>query len=80
MNLVTLTTIFSVLSEIATFLIKYGPGLIKNVETIITDLKLAWQAATSDTPLTPELQAQIDKALDNAHAALQEAVAKKLAQ
>lgn len=75
MDLVTLQTIFTVLSDIAGFVIKYGPGLIVDVENVIADLKLAWASATSGTPITPDQQTQIDNALEAANSALQAAVA-----
>lgn len=74
MDLATLQTIFTVLSEIAQFVVKYGPNLITDVENIVADLKLAWASATSGTPITTDQQKQIDDALDNAHAALQAAI------
>lgn len=80
MDITTLQAIFTVLSEIMSFLVKYGPGFITDVETIIADLKLAWASATSGTPITPEQQLQIDTALDAANSALMAAVAAQQAQ
>lgn len=75
MNLALLQSIFTVLSDIASFLIKYGPDLITDVDNIVADLKLAWASATSGTAITPDQQTQIDNALDSANTALQTAVA-----
>lgn len=80
MDLVTLQAIFTALQAVASFLIKYGPGLIVGVEAIIADLELAWKSATSGQPLTADEQKQVDDALDNANTALQAAVAKAEAQ
>lgn len=75
MDLATLQTIFTVLSEIVSFVIKYGPGIVVNIENVIADLKLAWMSATSGTPITVDQQTQIDNALEAANTALQNAVA-----
>ena len=75
MDLTTANTIATILFDIVSFLIKNGPALISDVENIVADLRLAWQAATSGTTLTPAQQAQIDTALDNANTALQAAIA-----
>ena len=80
MDLATLQAIFSAITTIVNFLIKYGPGLIQDVENIIADLQLAWASATSGTPITAEQQTQIDSALDAANKALQDAVAAQQAQ
>lgn len=74
MDVTTITTIFSVMQQIGAFLIKYGPGLLADAENIWADLKLAYESATSGTPITPEQQTQIDNALDAANTALQNAV------
>lgn len=74
MNLATIQAIFTALEAITSFLIKYGPGIISDVENIVADLKLAWASATSGTPITADQQAQIDMALDSANSALQAAV------
>lgn len=75
MDLPTLQAIFSSLQGIASFLIKYGPGLIQSAEIVIADLKLAWDSATSGTSITADQQTQIDAALDAANTALANAVA-----
>ena len=74
MDIVTLTAIFNLLADITSFLIKYGPGLIVDIENMVADLKLAWTTA-SGTTITPEQQAQIDAALDAANTALLSAIA-----
>lgn len=80
MYLATIQAIFMALQGVASFLIKYGPGLINGVEQIVADLKLAWDSATSGTPITADQQKQIDVALDNANTALQAAVTQAEAQ
>lgn len=80
MDPATISAIWTVLTEVASFLIKYGPGLITDAGKIVDDLKLAWASATSGTPITPDQQTQIDNALEAANNALQAAVAAQQAQ
>ena len=80
MDLTTTNAIVTILFNIIAFLIQNGPAMIADIENIFTDLKLAYEVATSGTTFTAEQQAQIDLALDNAHNALQAAIAAKIAQ
>lgn len=80
MDLATIQAIGTVLVQIVDFLMKYGPSLLSEGETIIADLKLAWASATSGTPLTADQQKQIDDALDSANTALGNAIAAQQAQ
>lgn len=68
MNLALIEQIVGVLIQAVEAGIKYGPE-------IIADLKLAYDLATSGTELTDDQKAQAKAAVDNAHAALQAAVA-----
>ena len=77
MNVTTLTTIFSILTQLVQFLQQNGPGIITGVEGIISDLQLAWQSLTSTTAITPAQQQLVDTALSNANTALQQAIAAK---
>lgn len=45
--------------------------LLKNAPAEIEGVKTAWNLLTSHTPATPDQQAQIDAALDEANDALQ---------
>lgn len=74
-DLATIQAIFSALSGIAAFLIKYGPGFIQSVENIVADLELAWKTATSGQPITAEQQKHIDDTLDSANNRLAAAIA-----
>lgn len=80
MDLATLQAIFTALQAVASFLIKYGPGLFAGAEAIIADLELAFKSATSGTPLTADQQKQIDDALESANTALGAALAQAEAQ
>lgn len=80
MDLTTLDSIFTVLTQIGEFVVKYGPNLLTDGETIIADLKMAWTSAMSGVPLTAVQQAQVDTALDSANTALQAAITAQQAQ
>lgn len=46
-------------------------GLLKDAPTLVADVEQAWELLTSGTPATPDEQAAIDAALEEAHNALQ---------
>lgn len=80
MDISLVTTIFSVMTGVAEFMAKYGPGLLQAAENIVTDLKLAFVSATSGKPITADQQTQIDNALEAANNALSAALAQAEAQ
>lgn len=45
--------------------------LLEETPTLIADVKQAWTLLTANNPPTPDQQAQIDAALEDAHKALQ---------
>lgn len=75
MDIATIQAVGSVLMQVIDLLIKYGPTVMKDGETIIADLKLAWASATSGTPITADQQTQIDAALASANDGLAAAYA-----
>lgn len=64
MNAVLIQQIVSILLQAVEAGIKYGPA-------IISDLKLAYELATSGTALTPDELAKAETAVQNAHIDLQ---------
>lgn len=80
MDVATAQALWSVLVQIISAVIQYGPAIIVDAEKVISNLELAWQSVTSGTPITPDQQAQIDQALDDANNALQAAVTAQQAQ
>lgn len=72
-----LTTLINLIMQIGELVIKYGPTEIKNIENIWSNLKLAYQSASTGTPLTADQQAQYDEALSAANDALNASIANR---
>lgn len=69
----TAAEILQLIFQIGQLIIKYGPNVIADAENVWGNLQLAYQSATSGTPLTAEQQAKVDASLDAANKALQDA-------